>query len=806
MIAATCVLCALADAQVPPNALVNFEGRQTTPIRLSADGKRLFAVNTADARLSVFDTTQTPPLLRQEIPVGIEPVSANPRTNNEVWVVNELSDSVSIVSLSLGIVTDTIAVKDEPADVVFAGGLAFVSVSGNNQVRVFDAVTHAAVKTILLAGQSPRALAVNADGSKVFVVLAESGNRTTLIPARAAPPPPPPTNPALPKAPQTGLIVDAADPAWKPGFIKFNMPDNDVAEIDVATLSVSRYFARVGTTNFGIAVQPQTGDLFVANTDARNLVRFEPNLRGHVVDNRVTRIPIAGGAKTIFDLNDGVDYSLLPNPPARATSLAQPTAIVFAPTGQFAYVAAFGSDRVARISPDGAISARIQLREPGAGSGKMRGPRGLALDATSGKLFVLNRVSNSLSVIDTTTNIVVSEVPVGAFDPTPAAIRDGRGFLYDARLSGNGTLSCASCHIDGNNDRLAWDLGDPGGEMQTVTATASSSLTPTTFRFHPMKGPMTTQTLKGLKDLEPFHWRGDHANFAAFNPAFASLMGGRPLSAVDINAFGSFVETLTFPPNPNQRLDRTMPATFHGGDPTAGQNTFEHEPLVASVRCVDCHLMPGPGTDKTISPAAEIGQSQAMKVTQLRGLYEKASFDDRAGASSLDGFGLKHDGAVAGLEEFLTVENFPNFNTDTTRKHNLAAFLMCFDTGTAPAVGFTRTISKRNVDTAAASASWALLEAQAIAGNIDLIAKGTLDGTLHGLVYDAASGTYRADAAALPALTHAELRGKIAGGDTLSVMGVPPHSGVRMGIDRDLDGRLDADEPVNQPSTPSPRQ
>src|SRR5436189_3249385 len=80
---------------------VNFEGKQTRPICLSPDGTRLFAVNTPDARLSVFDVTHPlNPFLIAEIPVGVEPVSVNARDNNEVWVVNEVSDSVSIVSVS----------------------------------------------------------------------------------------------------------------------------------------------------------------------------------------------------------------------------------------------------------------------------------------------------------------------------------------------------------------------------------------------------------------------------------------------------------------------------------------------------------------------------------------------------------------------------------------------------------------------------------------------------------------------------------------------------------------------------------
>src|SRR4051812_17605159 len=106
--------------QVSPSAYVNFEGAQTHPIRLSGDGTRLYAVNTADARLSVFDlTSPLNPKLLSEIPVGIEPVSVNPRTNDEVWVVNQESDTISVVSVSKGIVTDTILTRDEPMDVVF---------------------------------------------------------------------------------------------------------------------------------------------------------------------------------------------------------------------------------------------------------------------------------------------------------------------------------------------------------------------------------------------------------------------------------------------------------------------------------------------------------------------------------------------------------------------------------------------------------------------------------------------------------------------------------------------------------------
>ncbi len=525
-------------------------------------------------------------------------------------------------------------------------------------------------------------------------------------------------------------------------------------------------------------------------------MHFEPNLRAHFVDNRVTRISTIGGALTISDLNPGVNYSLVPNAAAQATALAQPTAIVFSPNGSSSYVAAFGSDRIARVNANGTVASRIELTPAGTSARSKRGPRGLALNATNGKLYALNRISNTISVIDTTTESVIAEVPVGAFDPTPSEIRNGRGFLYDARLSGNGTVSCASCHLDGGNDRLAWDLGDPNGQMQTVIAPVSGLGINGNFPMHPMKGPMTTQTLKGLKNLDPLHWRGDRGAFSTFNPAFDTLLGGQQLSAADMDAYRLFVETMTLPPNPNQQLDRTLPATLAGGSPIAGQNTFLNEEYIRGATCNSCHAAnPGPGTDKTLTPAAALQESQHFKVPQLRNMYEKTFFNDTPGAVSLDGFGFSHDGVDPSLFRFLSRPVFVNFRNDPVRKTNLSAFVMCFDTGMAPAVGYTRTITAANLGSAAPD--WTVLEAQASApaNNIDLIGKGTIDGKRRGLIYQSATNNYKTDKTGLGPFTQSQLQAKIQAGDTISFSGVPVGSGVRMGIDRDLDGELDSDGP-----------
>jgi len=305
-----------------------------------------------------------------------------------------------------------------------------------------------------------------------------------------------------------------------------------------------------------------------------------------------------------------------------------------------------------------------------------------------------------------------------------------------------------------------------------------------------MKGPMTTQTLRGTAGTDPLHWRGDRASFLDFNPAFDGLLGGTVLTTADMNAYRDYINTVKYHPNPNQNLDRSLPVTFNGGDPIAGRNTYINEQYQTGLACNTCHALPT-GTNSTLIPAAALQESQAFKVPQLRNQYQKTLFNTAAGASSVDGFGLTHDGVDPNLFVFISRPVFGVFANDTVRKNNIAAFVLCLDTGTAPAVGYTRTINSAALANTLAMAEWTILEQQATAFNCDLIVKGTIDGAVHGLRYDPVGQMYVCDFATAP-LTHAQLVAKIQAGDVLTVMGVPKGSGQRMGIDRDMDGTPDS--------------
>jgi len=173
----------LPSAARAQGSFVNWESPPVHPVDVTPDGSTLLVTNTADDRLEVFALGGTLPVHTASIPVGLDPVTVRARTNGEAWVVNRVSDSVSIVDLATRNVRATLHVGDEPADVVFAGSpqRAWVTVSQENSVALYDPANLATAPTsIAIAGNSPRALAT--DGSRVFVAIFASGNRSMILP------------------------------------------------------------------------------------------------------------------------------------------------------------------------------------------------------------------------------------------------------------------------------------------------------------------------------------------------------------------------------------------------------------------------------------------------------------------------------------------------------------------------------------------------------------------------------------------------------------------------------------------------
>jgi len=891
----------------------------------------------------------------------------------DAWVVNHLSDSVSVVRINPARpeearVIGTLSVCDEPRDVVFAGTeieRAFITAArrgrtcavqadstdpsrGRAIVQVYEAdnpflltqLSGNRVATIELFGDTPRALAVSPSRATVYAAVFRSGNRTTTVDRREVKKKLPPPNTVIRAgSPETGLIVKhGSDDTWKGDCfspncrvdlsdkVPFDLPDWDVFAIDadgappaeIENLRVSG----VGTVLFDMVVAQDDGwscwsspfiwpypprpchRIFVSNTEARNQVRFESMLTGSFSESRITEIGIKANYVEPVAFNDGAaDGMRLASPMGMALaspgfanrhrpfSFSDPRSVsLVGRTRRSLYVAGFGSNNVGVFSTaDLAAPALIDLEQGADFNPELgKGPTGLVLDEERNCLYVMNRFDHSISVVCPADRAAEARVLKTEWlpDPSPPDVYLGRRFLYDARhTSKRGDSSCASCHVFGDLDDLAWDLGEPGGtdvfninpfiddpspeclsepcrstriprcEQHPATectqdsdcpsgpcranwprfcnfaATRACSVDADCFvvvagrpvqgqcigdrRFATMKGPMTTQSLRGLKDAGPMHWRGDRfkledpldedAAFEKFNPAFVSLLGKQgELKDFEMDAFREFVMTLRYPPNPIAALD---------GSTTRNQTLFFDEKTDLTVRtCEECHRVPlGTSGFSNFEMAP-----QELKIPHLRNMYQKVGMTpDPATKHAIRGFGYTHDGSVPSLFAFLNIELFtfpgdspatpttPAVLNDVPRKE-VENIMLEFATGLAPVVGQQVTLGGPQQFSAGDDHITNVLIPRAEARDCDLVVKGLLGGKWRGWLYVPIgnlanpSKTFRRDDGTLFQDSAIRAEANLPGQERTYTC-VPPGSGKRIGIDRDVDGVLDGKDGSSEP-------
>jgi hypothetical protein len=306
-----------------------------------------------------------------------------------------------------------------------------------------------------------------------------------------------------------------------------------------------------------------------------------------------------------------------------------------------------------------------------------------------------------------------------------------------------------------------------------------------------------------------------------------------------------------YPPNPIRNLDNSLTADQAAGKAIyfqtfIGQDGQQHElPIDTFHNCNGCHTLDPQGNAAFgVSKPGFFGsdgrysfedEAQYLKVPHLRNLYQKVGMfgmantfglpidaqvpllqvfgppynDNSNTGDQIRGFGFSHDGSNDTVFRFLGNNVFqyrdetmpfgkllPNPGgfpvdpaTNIQRRRYVEAFLLAYDTNLAPIVGQQATLAFNSG--ADVQARITLLEQRAVAGECDVVVHGPLG---QGWLYIPQSNSFALNVSVAPMLTDAELRStaKIPG-DDLTFTAVPPGSGVRMGVDRNLDGKLDGD-------------
>jgi YVTN family beta-propeller protein len=882
MLAAIAPGAAFAGAD---DSYINFESHQFRPVVISPSGKQLFVANTPDNRIEIFDLTGDLPELKGSVMTGLEPVAIAARSENEIWVVNHLSDSVSIVDVGASPprVIRTLLVGDEPRDIVFGGEnnrRAFITSAhrgqnspytsldnpgelttpgiGRADVWVFDADNPGAavggkpVTVLSLFGDSPGPLAVTPDGKTVYAGVFKSGNQTTIIgrvlickggitaqpcqPLKGGEtspgglPPPNETTEGIPM-PEAGLIVKWDGAGWKDelgrdwsSMVMLDLPDYDVFALDAMADIPYEFnaYPTVGTILYAMAVNPSNGNLYVANTDAINEVRFEggrkrgsdiTTVQGHLHEAHITVINPADATVTPRHLNKHINYKKNPaGKSVRKKSLSMPVALAFTADGETVYIAAKGSDKLAVLNADKLESDRFKpssrdhITLPGGG------PAGMALDESRERLYVLTRFDNSLLVIDTDEREVISALTL--FNPEPASIRTGRSLFFNALLtSSNGESSCASCHVAGDKDELAWDLGDPFGQLLNNPARVVGPLRGSK-EYHPMKGPMLTQTMRGIAGHGALHWRGDRTAgndpggnpmdtegaMHKFNGAFVSLMGRKEvLTHEEMQQLTDFSLQIMPPPNPIRALDDSLTPMQ-----AAGEEFYKTARSVpGGVTCAYCHPV---NRDRnqygTTGLITNVIGGRPFKIPSHRNTYERAGMFGRAPSRSLPkngahmgpqirGYGFTHDGGADTVIRFATYPAFRYEDPDRQRRE-IEQYLFAFEANLKPIVGQQITVNEINIEQTADRVD--LLTERALTGDAELVANGVIDGESRGYLMRS-DGEFISDRSLEPALKKQELL-NLANlpGNFLTLTATPVGTGPRIALDRDLNGVRNSDQ------------
>ncbi|MFP5287508.1 MAG: hypothetical protein ACLGI9_17355, partial [Thermoanaerobaculia bacterium] len=579
-------------------------------------------------------------------------------------------------------------------------------------------------------------------------------------------------------------------------------------------------------------------------------------LRGHLHESDITVLTPGGGGVAVRHLNKHIDFDSCCAPILNAESsrsLALPQQMAVTGDGQTLYVAALGSDKVGIFStsqlendtfvPDAASHIPV--------SGG--GPTGLVLDEGRQQIYVLTRFDNAISVLDTASKVETRHVRM--HNPEPQSIVAGRRFLYDARFSSShGDSACASCHVFGDFDSLAWDLGNPD-EVQMdhpgpFLSTLENLVTGGFMEpiLHPMKGPMTTQSLRGLANHGAMHWRGDRtgahdapsrqpdsgafderAAFDQFNRGFTDLLGRHALiPQADMDAFSDFIFQVKYPPNPLQPFEGFTPDQERGrqlffsldcGVPAACVG----QPGCAKLTCQGCHRFDPNGNPNSEAPGffGSDGRftfdfnPQLFKAPHFRNLYQKVGMfgiaphpgfpntDYSETGEQVRGFGFLNDGTMDTMFRF---HHGPSFQVDfphngpngiplgqegEVQRRQLEQFLLAFPTGQASIVGQQITLAAGS--SAAVGARVDLLRRRADEGECELVAKARISGEEAGFLY-VGSGQFARDRRKQPLLPAADVRSLADSGRPVTYTCVPLGSGKRVGVDRDGDGAWDGDE------------
>lgn len=585
-----------------------------TPINATVHpaGDRLYVVAQDAGLLVEVDLLQNEVLAN--IRVGHRPHSVEILPDGRYAVVsNQWANNLFLIDLNTRQITDTIPTGAGPAgmDISKDGRRLYVANTYDNSVSEIDLQEKEEIRRFQ-AGNYPTNIAISPVNEAVFV----ASQRTVPVSFRT---------PIM-----TELTV-------------INATTNRVSE--------RRYF-RSAHIMEGIAVTPDGEMCITTLVRPKNLVPSAQIERGWMMNHGIG-ITLSDGRMAQFLLDEPNAY------------YADPYGIVIHPNGKTAFVSHSGIDMVSVIDLDAirnllesateedllryanhlGLSSEYVIARIKTGSN----PKGLAISPDGGSVYVVERMLDRISVIDTEKLEIKRTIDLGGPGKITLVRRGGQLFNHTSHTFHN-QYSCYTCHPDGHEDGLTYDLTGTGRNLANV------------------------QTLRDLRGTAPFKWIGTNQSVYKQCGMRFSIFVTRTesFSPENLDAVVAYIfRELTHPPNihalPNGEF---TDAQERGREIYYRTMTNDGREIPEKDRCITCHN----GPNFSNLQMADVGTLKdnddptLFDTPNLNNIYESAPY--------------LHDGSAATLEEIWTKFNDHDqhgYANDMTKDqlNDLVEYLKC---------------------------------------------------------------------------------------------------------------------------------
>ena len=565
---------------------------------LSKDGRRLFVACENSSEVLIVGTDERK--VTGTVKVGTHPfgVALSP-DEGRLYVSNRRDDNIYVIDLARNEVTGTVAVGSEPHGLATdrSGRYLFVANLGTGDVSVVDTASLTEIKR-LEAGRAPFGVALAPDGRHLYV----SNQLSDPVPFRT------------------------------PSILQLT-----VIDVDRQIVAGRRdlYSTVVGQN---VALSPDNRFVVVALELPKNLLPETQVYQGWMVTH--------GFAIAETGPSGRVAYFLLDEP---NLYFADPFGVTFSPDGRRLYVTSSGVNVVSVVDTEkiyGLLKARegkIQItqetialyaRNLGLSNEYVlariatgNNPKDVSISSDGQWLYVANRLSDSIQVIDAEKNQSAGEIDLGGPKIETHLRRGARLFNYSS-ISFQKQLSCNTCHPENHLDGLVYDIVAPEEGIG--------------------RSLVDNKTMRAIADTAPFKWSGKNPTIQRQDGPRAAQLFFRShgFEKEDLEAAVHFLESIPLEKNRYARSDgRLNEFQKRGKAYFERAYTRDGRYIPVANRCITCH------------PAPVYTDHQSHDVGSQAATDDSGEFDTPQVGNVYDGAPYLHDGRCYSLEEIWTVHN-----------------------------------------------------------------------------------------------------------------------------------------------------